>query len=96
MSQDKVSARGCNSKVVEKHHPTYNFLFATNNPIQFVEKPKNSERDRLLILWLPNKFVGEGDPVTSPRTFRKDHKIEDKALGEDFALGILIILVQRR
>ncbi|CAK0807001.1 unnamed protein product, partial [Prorocentrum cordatum] len=96
VSRDKVPCRGCNSKVVEKHSPTFTFLFSTNGPVRFAVPPKNSEKDGVLVLRMPNKFVGDGEKFTSPRQFRKDPKIEDRAMSEDFGLGFLLILVQRR
>ena len=67
-----------------------------NDPPVWEQAPKGSEEDRIIIVYLPNKFIDKGKAPSSPRTFPKNLRIEEKIQGHDFALGHLLNLVQLR
>ena len=95
-STDPLPARGCGAKDVEKINPTYSFVFQSNDPPLWEQPPKGSEWDRLLIEYLPNRFLNPNQEATSPRCFPKDMDLEVTVAGEKFALGMLLNLMQQR
>ena len=95
-STDPLPLRACGSNEVRKGKPTYTFVFATNDPPSWEQEPKGSERDRLVILYLPNRFVDDPDAAGSPRRLPKDLSLERTIEGPDFATGHLLNLMQIR
>ena len=95
-STDPVIARGCGIAETVRFPNTLNFVFGMNDPPRWEQLPKGSEKDRIIIQYLPNKFIDKGTLPTSPRTYPKDTKLEEKIQGHDFALGHLLNLVQIR
>ena len=71
-------------------------MFATNDVPSFQNATKGSEADRTLVLYLPNRFRSQGEPHTSPRAFQKDLALEDEVATNDFAIGLLMNLLQVR
>ena len=68
-SRDKISARGCHQSEVVQFGPTCTYMFMTNAPPKWTSAVRGSERDRILPLRLPNKFVTPGEELLpgSPR-----------------------------
>jgi hypothetical protein len=95
-SSDPVVCRGCGDSRVVRFIPTYSFAGGINDPPMWHKTPKGSEKDRITPMYLPNKYIHEGDEATSPRTFSKDTTLEEKVASHDFALGHLLNLVQIR
>lgn len=95
-SSDPMLVRGCGVTDSKRAQPTLTFFFACNDPPVWEQPPKGSERDRLTVLYLPNKYVNKDDVPTSPRTFLKDNGLEDHIAHGDFALGHLMNLLQLR
>ena len=95
-SSDPINARGCGSKDVERITRTETFVYGMNDPPEWEATPKGSEEDRLLILYTPNKYINAGVAPSSPRTFVKDLTLEDRVGRPEFALGLLLNLLQVR
>ena len=76
--------------------PTGTFVFAANDVPTFEQVPKGSEKDRSLIIYLPNRYIDKGEVPTSPRTFCKDLGLEKKVASMEFARGHLLNLLQVR
>ena len=95
-STDPIGARSCGKDNNKRYEPTFNYMFGLNDSPAWEQPPQGSEKDRLFILYLPNKFVDATAPCTSPRTFRKHLSLEDTVAGSDFAIGHLLSLVQLR
>ena len=49
-----------------------------------------------LTMYMPNKYIDNGDQPTSPRTFYKDSTLEETVGRAEFSLGHLLNLVQIR
>ena len=64
-TQPEVVCRGCSAKRVVRYVPTYTFACGINDPISFENKPKGSEKDRLIPVYFPNKYIDDGDEPTS-------------------------------
>ena len=76
--------------------PTITHIFATNDIPKFQTRTKGSEEDRSLVLYLPNRVRTAGQTPTSPRTFDKDLSLEEEVATDNFALGLLVNLIQVR
>ena len=95
-STDPVVCRGCGVGDSVRYAPSYSYVFAVNDAPTFEQLPKGSEKDRSLVLYLPNKYVDHGVNPTSPRTMPKDEKLEEEVASNAFALGHLLNLIQVR
>lgn len=95
-SSDPVVCRGCGAGRVVRYLPTYSFGGGINDPPTWEKKPKGSEDDRVMPLYMPNKYLDDGESLESPRSFKKDVTLEAKVCSEDFALGHLLNLIQIR
>ena len=95
-STDPSVTRGCGSGDVDTVKPTITHVFATNDVPKYLDPTKGSEEDRTLILYLPNRFKAGGEAPTSPRTFTKDLGLEEEVATNNFALGLLLNLIQVR
>lgn len=63
-----------NSNAFEEYDPVYTICFGTNAPPSFAQIPNNSEADRTVVMYLPNRFCDEEDILKeplSPRRFLK-------------------------
>ena len=95
-STDPITVRGCNATDTERMLPTYTFIFAANDPPAWEQTPKGSENDRLMIMYMPNKFHDASAVAQSPRSSTKDQHLEAEVGGRDFALGHLLNLLTIR
>ncbi|CAK0856137.1 unnamed protein product [Prorocentrum cordatum] len=95
-STDPITARACNSGETEKMKPMCTYIFACNDIPSWEQVPKGSERDRLLPMYMPNKFRDSFDAPTSPRSFLKDHGLEAEIGRPEFAIGHLLNLLTIR
>ena len=95
-STDPIAARACSGADAERMKPTCTFSFGANDLPTSEETPKGSEHDRLLILYMPNKFHDASAPASSPRSFPKDMRLEVEVAAGDFALGHLLNLLTIR
>ena len=87
-----------NSNYFEEYDPVYTICFGANVPPSFLRVPGNSEVDRCLIVYLPNRFCDEVDlfrEPLSPRRFRK-LDIEGTVARPEIAWAILDILLHLR
>ena len=95
-STDPITVRACNSGDTEKMKPMCTYIFACNDIPSWEQAPKGSERDRLLPMYMPNKFRDSFDAPTSPRSFLKDHGLEAEIGRPEFAIGHLLNLLTIR
>ena len=95
-SKDKIGARGANCASIVHFHPTYTIMFMTSEKPSWHKTPKGSERDRIMPIRFPNKFVDKGEEAASPGRFPKNEDLDEQVREETFAPGLLAILVQRR
>ena len=65
-----------NSNAYEEYNPVYTVAFGANVPPSFRRAPKNSEIDRRLVVYLPNRFCDEVDMEKQPLSPRRFHKLE--------------------
>ena len=86
------------SNTFHEYDPVYTLTFGCNEPFHLENVPGNSESDRTLVIYLPNKFCDEEElraNPTSPRRFPKaeiDARLRDPRCG----WGLLLILLQVR
>jgi hypothetical protein len=85
-STDPILARGCGLGDSHRIRPTFTYMFGTNDPPAFEDVPKGSEEDRLLPLYLPNRFINKNEVATSPRCFAKDLDLEEQGVVQLFRL----------
>ena len=95
-STDPLMVRNCGSGDSERTRPTFTYVFGTNDQPRWEQTPKGSEKDRTLMMYLPNKFVDNISTSQSPRCFPKNLSLEDEISGGDFALGNLLNLLSMR
>ena len=95
-SSDPLIVRSCGANDTDVAKPTLTHVFATNDRPQMLAPTKGSEEDRATIVYLPNRFRSKGERPTSPRTFQKNLALEEEVGGHDFALGVLLNLIQVR
>lgn len=69
VSSDFVVCRGRGDDRVIRFAPTYIFCGGINDPPSWETTPKWSGENRLLPIYLPNKFFDEEDIVSSPGRF---------------------------
>jgi len=50
----------------------------------------------VLVIYLPNKFISEGEQPTSPRCHPKDNRLDQTVTDPAFALGLLMLLLNDR
>ena len=87
-----------NSNKYEEYDPAYNICFGENVAHSFSRLPQNSESDRPLIIYLPNKFRDEVDLEKSPSPPRRFRKldIDEIVSRDDTTWAILVILLRIR
>ena len=87
------------SNNVVEYDPVYTVIFGCNYPPQFLTPPGNSEADRALIIYLPNKFCDHGQlsehPI-SPRRFPKDPSVDEIGRNNCFNWAMLQVLLHVR
>ena len=86
------------SNVFHEYDPVYTPLFGCNEPFLLESPPGNSEKDRTLILYLPNKFCDDAEMDEEPKSPRRFPKAElDTMLREPrCGWGLLLILLRLR
>jgi hypothetical protein len=95
-SSDPILGRECGAGRTREFEPTITFCFGTNDPPVFEQPTKGSEKDRTLVIYLPNRYVDAGELPSSPRCFPKDSELEVRVQAPDFALGLLLVLIDIR
>lgn len=99
VSSDEVAGRRLFSDDNIEQTPTYNFLILSNNPPYFSCYPKNSERDRVCIQYMPRKFCDtpeelEREPV-SPRRALKIRGIDQEIMDNQQNVGLALFEILR-
>ena len=81
-----------------EYAPIYNITFGCNSPPKFSRPPGGSEEDRVLIIYLPNKFCDESEMCRRPTSPRRFHKLdlEDRVRSPKSAWALLQILLDVR
>ena len=86
------------SNVFHEYNPVYTPFFGCNEPFLLESPPGNSEQDRTLILYLPNKFCDDAEleeEPKSPRRFPKE-ELDTMLRGPRSGWGLLLILLHLR
>ena len=86
------------SNVFHEYDPVYTPFFGCNEPFLLETPPGNSEQDRTLILYLPNKFCDDSELEEEPRSPRRFPKAELDTMLKDprSGWGLLLILLHLR
>ena len=87
-----------NSNIFREYDPVYTIVFGCNHPPQFQRCPGNSEEDRALVIYLPNKFCDSVEMRRKPISPRRFEKLDIKKRVErpESAWALLQILLHVR
>ena len=87
-----------NSNAYEEYNPVYTVAFGANVPPSFSRAPQNSEIDRCLVVYLPNRFCDEVDMEKEPLSPRRFPKldVEPMVAKQEVSWAILDILLRLR
>ena len=81
-----------------EYTPVYSVAFGCNHPPRFSRPPGGSEEDRIIVLYMPNKFCDEKELTKHPKSPRRFKKldIDSRARSKEAGWALLQILLSVR